>query len=1163
MGTQNAPVTSPNARLDIRLFGHANVSFAGVPLKFAKRSTTLAMLACVLLKRGRPMPRESLAYLLFPEVEEAAALAELRRYLYLANKALPACDVEPWLLLDAETVRWNERANAFVDVVEFERLSVSTETQGQAIDLYAGDLLEDVYDDWVLAERERLRSRYLALLNECLDRHRANREFNVAISYANRVLATDPWREDTLRTLVAVRYESGDTAGALAEYDRFAKRLRDELAIAPMPDTVALRQSILRNEAVPGSLQRDVPLDGRGARHAMHVLPFVGRDRELTKLRAAWARAARGAGALVLLSGEAGVGKTRLMSELARIVQSEGGRVLVGTTAAPESTPYQAIIEALRSGLPLLLARPPASARRSTLARLLPELRDPNVPDAELPQQSPERETSRTYDALSHAVCKLASPRPLLLVLEDLHWAGSASIEALGAIAKELARVPILILATCRDEETPVDHPLRALQRSLALFNNVDEIQLERLAERDVEELVGRIEDFRDGGSALARDMYAQSEGNAFFLDEAISVKLEKNRAPADSLTKSVASLIAARLAHLGDEARNVAEIAAVAGVGFTIPLIREVSNLPAASVARGLDELLDRRILREAGARARHDYVFSHHLITESMYDAIEPGLRAQRHSRIARFLETAYRQHEGASVREVAAHYERAGDTERSADWYLMAARLAAAVHAYGDAIDLATRAIENAPSDEVRVASLDVREKARSRRGDREGQQEDIDALQQLANAPRERFDVLKRRVLLARSLGESDEEGRRIAEMGALAELLAEDDARAQTLAESATHAGLCSRPSEGLAPARKALAIYERLGDLRGQLECLYLLVDFTSNIGDIRESRAYLARMSERASSLADRSVEARALAVAATAHLLRQEYKECFDLTKRSLAVQVAINDREGEAASRGRLAVTAAWLADYETSLREFDLALPMHESIGNKRGLAITHTNRALLLLRLGLFREALLSIEQSNAYFETVQEARTIVANQVNASFATLQLGDAAKAKAFARSALATAREIAFPVFEAAALANLGNAERALGELEAAIEHMRAGIAIRRPIQEVRDFVDDLADLTLAYVSAERIYDALATARELREVAETSLEGALWPHYIWWAVSLGLAAAGAQAEAAAAAARARAELKKFADAIADIKTRRSFLAAPINQRIATGK
>jgi tetratricopeptide (TPR) repeat protein len=848
------------------------------------------------------------------------------------------------------------------------------------------------------------------------------------------------------------------------------------------------------------------------------------------------------------------------MSELARIVQAEGGRVLVGTTAAPESTPYQAIVEALRSALPLLLARPPAAPRRSILARLLPELRDPKAPFVELPAQPPERETSRTYDALSQAVCSLSSPRPLLLVLEDFHWAGSASVEALGSIVKELTCVPTLVAVTCRDEETPIDHPLRALQRSLQLFNNVDEIQLERLAQNEVEDLVSRIEALSDEGSDLARALFAQSEGNAFFLDEAISLKLEKNRPLGESPTESVASLIARRLAHLGDDARSVAEVAAVAGVGFTIPLIREVSNLGAASVARGLDELLDRRILREAGARVQYDYVFSHHLINESIYDAIEPSLRSQRHLRIARFLESAYRHREDASVREIARHYEGAGDAGRSADWYLTAARRASVVHAYGDVVELATRALNNANSDDVRVSSLDVREKARARRGDREGQREDIDALQRLANVPRDRFDVLKRRVLLARSLGESDEEGRLIAGMGILAELMGEDDARAQALAESATHAGLCSRPAEGLEPARLALGIYERLGDLRGQLECLYLLVDFTSNVGNIRESNEYLARMNERASSLSDRSVEARALAVAATAHLLRQEYAECLALTKRSLALQVAINDREGEASSRGRLAVTAAWLADYETSLREFDEALRTYESIGNKRGLATTHTNRALLLMRLGLLREALLATERSNAYFETVQETRTVVANQVNASFITLQLGDAATAKRFAESALATARQIAFPVFEAAALANLGNAECELGDLDTGIEHMTTGIAIRRPIQEVRDFVDDLADLTLALAGAGRVDEALATARELREAAESTLGGAFWPHYIWWAISKGLAAAGEHAEADTAMIRARSLLQDFAAAIADVHTRRAFLSVPVNQRIA---
>lgn len=580
---------------------------------------------------------------------------------------------------------------------------------------------------------------------------------------------------------------------------------------------------------------------------------------------------------------------------------------------------------------------------------------------------------------------------------------------------------------------------------------------------------------------------------------------------------------------------------------------------MPAEAVARGVDELLDRRILREAGARARHDYVFSHHLIGDAMYDKVEPGLRARRHGRIARYLETVYRETEGTPARDIARHYERAGDAERSSDWYLAAAQLAASVHAYGDAIDLAGHALENAATDELRAASLDVRERARGRRGDRDGQREDIDALERLADGqPQARFDVMKRRVLLARSLGESEAEGRFIEEMGRLADSLGEV-ARAQTLAESATHAGLCSRPSEGLEPARMALAVYERLGDVRGQLECLYLLVDFTSNVGDINASRAYLARMRERASSLADRAVEARALSVAATAALLRQEYRECFDLTKRALALTVATNDRENEASARGRLAVTAAWLRDFETALREFDLALNTYESIGHKRGLAITHTNRALLLMRLGLLREALRSIERSNAYFETVQEKRTIVANQVNESFVTLQLGDARAAKALASSALVAAKEIAFPVFEAAALANLGNAERALGELDTAIEHMQAGISIRRSIQDARDFVDDLADLTLAYVSAGRGDDALATAHELRAIGGSRFEGAFWPHYVWWAMTQGFEAGGAAEDARFAVERARAELREFAAGIADKETRRGFLSLPINQRI----
>jgi tetratricopeptide (TPR) repeat protein len=178
---------------------------------------------------------------------------------------------------------------------------------------------------------------------------------------------------------------------------------------------------------------------------------------------------------------------------------------------------------------------------------------------------------------------------------------------------------------------------------------------------------------------------------------------------------------------------------------------------------------------------------------------------------------------------------------------------------------------------------------------------------------------------------------------------------------------------------------------------------------------------------------------------------------------------------------------------------------------------------------------------------------------VVANRVNASFVNLQLGDAATAKVLATSALAAAREIGFPVFEAAALANLGNAERALGELDAAIAHMEAGIALRRPLQEPRDFVDDLADLTIAYAAAGDRDSAASTAHELLVLAEPAFEGAFWPHYAWWAISLGFAASGAADRAEEAATRAASELRTFADLIEDETTRAAFLAVPVNARI----
>lgn len=1150
---------APRRSLDVRLFGHGNVTIDGAPVKFAKRSTTLAMLAHLLLKRGQPVARDALAYLLFPEADEVTALSELRRYLYLANKALAA--PSPWIVVDAETVRFNLDGGAFVDVLEFDRCSTDPHGRQRAIDLYAGDLLEDIYDDWVLLERERLRLRYLGLLKESLNAHRADRNFDAAIGDAKRILFADPWREDTLRELVAVRYESGDTTGALIEYERFAKRLRDELDVAPMPETVALRESILRNEALPSSLNVTASAESGAPTRARVHFPFVGRTRELEKLRAAWTRAARGGGAFVLVRGEAGVGKTRLISEFARVAQSEGGRVFTGTTATPEVMPYQAIVEALRAAMPLLLARPPDAGRLAMLAQLIPELRDPAAPIVVSGERTTEQQTARIHDALVNAVQRLASPRPLLLVLEDLHWAGSATTEAIGAMVREIGRAPVLVVGTCREEQTPRDHPVRTLARSLEVFENASELHVDRLAEPDVAELIQRVEPLGAAADGLAAKLYAQSEGNAFFLTEAIWSTLEPGGSETAAISTSVAQLIEGRIDSLSDDARTVADIAAVTGLGFTVSLLRDVSNLLAMDVSRGLDELLERRIIREAGARTNLDYVFSHHLIAETAYRRIEPGLRAQRHLRIARYFEAANREGESGLPRQIALHFERSGNAELAAPWYLRAARSATAVYAYADAIELASRALELSSSDDERALALDIRERARGRRGDRDGQREDIAALERLAaQNPAARFDVIARRVLLARSLGDSDEEGRFVEELREAAERVGTDDARARALVLAATHAKLCGRSAEGLESARKALAYYEELSDVRGQFEALFLLVEITTQLGQTAASRSYIDELRERSTTLADRAVEARALSIVATALLIQHEYRDSFDLSQRALEIYLATNDREGEAYSRGRMAATATVLGDYATALQQFDLAIGAYDAFGNKRGLAVTYANRAVLLMRVGRLREALDSIEHSNALLDVVGEKQTICVNQVNTSFITLQLGDPRLAKAIAEKALQTAREIGFPTHEAAALANLGNAELALGNAAIAIEHMEAGLAIRRRAQQLPEFIDDLADLIFAYLAAGRIGDARDIARELRALRPSDFDDATWPHYACWAMAKASAAAGEAADARETAERARHELDRFGERIDDEETRRNFLSLPLNQAIS---
>ncbi|MEO6991302.1 MAG: AAA family ATPase [Candidatus Baltobacteraceae bacterium] len=1143
--------------LEIRLLGQPAIRVAGVSVKIAKRATTLAMLAFLILRRDVPVARPYLAFTLFPDETEERALAELRRYLYLASKVLPVRGAGPWLVVDSETVGWNAEAPCSIDVVEFERAAADPASHDAAAGWYTGDLLEDLYDDWIVVERERLRTLHLDVLGRLTRRYRDAREHTRALGYAQRLLALDPWREDILREAMAIRYAAGDSAGALADCTRFAKRLAAEMDVAPMPETVALRDAIARNDPIPGSVPEPVPQTrARGAE--LVRLPFAGRARELEVLRSGWGRAARGRGGATLVGGEAGVGKSRLVAELARSVESEGGRVFVGGTSSPEARPYQCFVEALRSALPLIVAGSMDPFRAAILGRILPEVRPTSEALVEPPQLAPDREAARLFGVLADVVVALGRARPLLFVLEDVQWAGPATLDAFATVVRRLGKSSVFVLATYRDDDVDAARRLRKIVAALQTDGLLSTLALGRLARDDVAEIVARLRGFPEPDGATIDRLHAHTEGNPLFLNETIADILERRNGQAflvDPVGSGIATIVSTRAARLSDAARTVAEIAAVVGEGCNVEIVRDVAGLDAATTAAAFDELLDRRLVREASARSGLDYVFTHHLIGASLYEGIEPALRARRHGRIAHLL--AFAGDEAGDVRaaELARHFERAGLLAEAANRYGEAARSSARVYATGEALAFASRALELETDRERRVALLRLRETLHGLRGQRLEQSLDIDLLEETLSATagdEARFDVLRRRLLLARSLGESERESRLVERMSEFARASEVEHVRAEALQQTAAHAVSLSRQAQGREPALAALELFERLGDVGAQIECLGLLVDIAANTGEAAELHRHLEAMRTRASSQADRTVQAKALTIAATVELLRQRYRESRDLTREALAIAVDIGDRDGEALARARIAANAAWLGEFDSALVEFDRAIALFESLGNKRGLAMTLTNKVLLAMRVGLFAEARELIERSNALLEIVQERRMTVANAVNASFVDLHCGEPEAALRQATVALELARTIGFPVFEAAALANLGNAERELGRLDEALEHMQEGLVIRRKHQDPGDFADDIADFALALVQAGKSEAALLCAEELAELMERGSIGALWPHYTAYAASQAFAAANEREQAYLFARRALEERDRFAASIGDERMRAAFLA-----------
>jgi DNA-binding SARP family transcriptional activator len=681
-----------SAPLRIRLLGELDLRHGDVPVPPLGSARAESLLAYLLLHRAAAQPRQRVAFLLWPDSSEPQARTNLRHLLHILRRALPGAD--RFLEATPRTLRWREDAPCWVDLAAFEdAISRADRSEDpaqevaplrEAVELYGGDLLESSYDEWLLEERERLRRRWLQALERLVELLESRGEHAEAIGYAERVLRADPLREATYRMLMRLHHARGDRARALRTYHACAATLERELRVEPSPATRRAYEELLpaRGAAAGGERTAGTGLLGRP--------PLVGRAAQRAHLAGLWRAAERGGARLVLVTGEPGAGKSRLVEEFRSwCVQRGAAAAEARSYPAEGALAYGPVVSWLRSDA--LAAQPGRldPGRQGELARLLPELRPAARPFP--PPGPPDRDQRLLlFEALAGAI--LAHAGPLLLVADDLHWADRETLQFLHYLLRAHPQAPLLVVAAARREELDQGHPLHDLLSGLRALDRVAEVEVGRLSGEETAALAERL--LRHPlGEVRAERLYAETEGNPLFVVEALRAGWSGQDEPAP-MTPKVQAVIESRLAQLSGPARDLVGVAATIGREFSTDVLAEASQAGEAALVGGLDELWRRRLVRDQGPDA---YDFTHDRVREVAYLALSPARRRHTHLLVARALERLHAADPAPVAAQLAAHHERAGAAEEAVAWYERAAAAAQRLPAYAEAARLLERALE----------------------------------------------------------------------------------------------------------------------------------------------------------------------------------------------------------------------------------------------------------------------------------------------------------------------------------------------------------------------------------------------------------------------------------------------------------------------------------
>lgn len=688
----------------LRLVGSPVVALPdGRPVTPQPGAKALALLAYLALEPG-PQSREALADLLWGESPEAEARASLRQALRQLRVGLGdavCCDRHQVTL--GEPVR--------CDAVEFLRLADSDPAAASTIDiprLLAGFSVRHAprFEEWLAETRAKLLRRYVAVMATTTHDALERRRWREAVEQADRWLACDQLSEAAARAAVEARYLAGDRGAALAKLAEYRTVLLRETGCEPSHDLMALGRRI---ESDIGSARRRSASDEWYTRAPLPEASLIGRSAEWDTLLQRWKEVEQGARRILLIEGEAGVGKSRLVEEFLRTVVRDGATVLRGRGYdATAALPFAPVVEALRAALdaPGLAGTDPEWLTEA--ARLLPEIRQ-RFPALSEPEPTPEpTEAWRLYEGVAQVLASLAAERPAVISLDDLQWCDEDSCTLIQFLVRRLDGVPVLWIGATTLGELERDAPAARLCRTLRAKFGAETVALGGLDEDDVWRLIRELGHVSTptGGRRFARRIHRITGGNPFYIFELLKTMFAQGLLAADResgewtalpsafeegkefpLSRTVHDAVAERVERLPEALGEVLITVAVAGGQGCRPAVLShvhgISRLHAAAIC---DALAERRLLEE-GAGV---YRCLHPVIGHVVRDALTPTRRREVHRALAASLELltpAAQSPESAG--DIARHAEQGGDAALACRAALVAADEALRRFAFAEAL------------------------------------------------------------------------------------------------------------------------------------------------------------------------------------------------------------------------------------------------------------------------------------------------------------------------------------------------------------------------------------------------------------------------------------------------------------------------------------------